>query len=142
MDFKDVEHRSSEVRESSKDTPGVFPITSSILAGEALAQAVEEHYPFYAGVTCELLKVGTNHTYLVASGDRRAVLKAYTHGSRSYEEIVGEVELVQLLYEHHAPVARPFRRKDGTMVFTVNAPEGPRHLAMFACAEGKVGDFG
>ena len=142
MNLEDIEHRSPDLREPSKDAPSVFPVTSSILACEALAQAVEEHYPFGADVTCELLQVGTNHTYLVALGDRRAVLKAYTHGVRSYDEIIGEVELVQLLYEHHAPVARPFRRNDGGLVLTVNAPEGLRHLAVFACADGKVGDFG
>ena len=120
---------------------GVFPVTSSILACEALAHVIEEYYPFGAGVSCELLKVGTNHTYLVTWGDRRAILKAYMHGVRSHDEIVGELEIVQQLCEHHAPVAQPFRRKDGTMVLTVNAPEGPRDLAVFAYAEGKVGDF-
>lgn len=130
------------MNENDQDATSVFPVTSSILDSEALARMIQDEYPLRPPVACELLKVGTNDVYLIRSGSGRAVLKAYTCGMRSHDEVAGEVEAVRLLHEQRAPVAPPLRRRDGSDVLTVNAPEGPRHLALFAYADGEVGDFG
>lgn len=121
---------------------GLFPVTSSVLAPEALAQVIQEKYPLAPPVSCELLKAGTNDTYLVTSGAERAVLKAHTHGMRSYKEIAGEVEFLRMLDEQKAPVTPPLPQNNGDMILTVNAPEGTRDLVLWAYADGYVGDFG
>ena len=61
---------------------------------------------------------------------------------RSYKEIAGEVEFLRMLDELKAPVAPPLPQNNGDMILTVNAPEGTRHLALWAYADGYVGDFG
>jgi Ser/Thr protein kinase RdoA (MazF antagonist) len=115
---------------------GTFPAVYSLLSTAALASRVLGAYPLAEPVTCRLLYVGVNDTYLVDTGDDRYVLRVYRAGWRTRAEIEYELDLIAHLDREGIAVARPVARRDGALVQEVRAPEGVRQVVLFRYVAG------
>jgi Ser/Thr protein kinase RdoA (MazF antagonist) len=85
--------------------------------------------------------VGDNDTYLVQAGETRYALRAYRYGRswiRSESDYRFELEWLAFLHGRGLPVSYPIRRRDGTLLGQMAAPEGTRCWALFSFAEGRV----
>jgi Ser/Thr protein kinase RdoA (MazF antagonist) len=116
-------------------------VVESTLAGDALAQLVRYRYNFNSAVACTFIKRGTNDTYLISSGEQRAILRAYPHGWRTREQIEEELEVLDHLHRSRVRVSHALRSRDDERIQTIAAPEGERHLVLLTHAEGDIGPF-
>ena len=114
-----------------------FPVTSSILSGTHLAGFLQERYNLSHAATCQLLRAGINHSYLVVDGAKKAVFRVYSLNWRTEKEISEEVRLLKLLQENSVPVSFPVAATDGTYIQELDAPEGKRFGVLFTFAEGE-----
>lgn len=119
-------------------------VTRSIVDSNALAGVIERDYLFDEPISCQLiskmLRTQDNDHYLVKSGDRKVVARVYqlgTHLQREESDYLYELAWLQYLREEGLPVSYPLRRRDGSYLGHVNAPEGKRYYALFSFAEGK-----
>jgi Ser/Thr protein kinase RdoA (MazF antagonist) len=115
-----------------------FPVSHSILSAEALCTLAEKAYPLEKPHSCVLLRHSWNDTYQVQTSDARYILRAYGTLHHSLSEIKFELELLNHLAQHNAPVAAPLPSKNGAFFTAVCAPEGTRYLALFPHVPGVV----
>jgi Ser/Thr protein kinase RdoA (MazF antagonist) len=73
------------------------PSISSIISTDFLAELIRERYNFQETTTCQVIRIGVNHTYLIKENDEKYILRIYVHDWRSEEEISGEILLLNLL---------------------------------------------
>jgi Ser/Thr protein kinase RdoA (MazF antagonist) len=118
------------------DTTNIFPVTSSILSTAALMSDVLPDYDIGAPIDCKLLGRGLNDTYLVQTADDKYILRAYRTGWRSMPDIGYELDVLIHLGRKGVPVSTPIARKVGGFLRVLNAPEGPRPVALFSYAKG------
>jgi Ser/Thr protein kinase RdoA (MazF antagonist) len=114
-----------------------FPVDSSVLSAAALAERILPAYDLPGTPRCQLVNRGDNDTYLVTAAGRRYALRAWNQERTDRAEVEAELELLEALACRDIPVARPIRRRDGGRLQAVDAPEGPRFVALFAFAEGR-----
>jgi Ser/Thr protein kinase RdoA (MazF antagonist) len=117
-------------------TSGKVPVEHSIIAPEALAGSVRERYPLAGPVQCQLLHAGINDTYVVLTPAVHWVARVYGARRRLLDELAYEVDLLLHLAAKNVAVAAPIADRDGRMVHSLAAPEGPRPLVLFAHAPG------
>ncbi|MBD2753423.1 phosphotransferase [Spirosoma validum] len=115
----------------------LFPVSSSILSAPHLAQFLREKYHLSANVTCQLLKAGVNHSYLVTSDSAKFVFRLYSLNWRTHREISEEIALLQRVKTGGIPVSYPLPDGDGHYIQELNAPEGNRYGVLFSFAEGE-----
>ncbi|HYF68131.1 MAG TPA: phosphotransferase [Ohtaekwangia sp.] len=113
-----------------------FPVTTSTLSGSALGKFVINQYGIGQDSTCNLLRTGINHTYLISDNDLKFALRIYSHGWRSKQEISEELKLLRSLEENSVSVSYPIPDRSGEFVQEINAPEGIRYAVLFSYAEG------
>lgn len=113
-----------------------FPVSSSILAANALADLVKQQYALPADTSCVLLKAGVNHTYRISSSAGQYVLRVYSYDWRTVEEIQEELDLLEWLQKHNIAVSYPIFNKDHQYILTIPAPEGERLAVLFSFAPG------
>ena len=53
------------------------PVICSILTPEYLTEFVIHNYGFDGNTTCRILKTGINHSYLMATSEKKFVLRVY-----------------------------------------------------------------
>ncbi|GAB3950364.1 hypothetical protein GCM10028805_28240 [Spirosoma harenae] len=114
-----------------------FPVSSSILSPIHLAQFVQEKYQLPQGTTCQLLKAGVNHSYLITSGSAKAIFRIYSLNWRTETDISEEIRLLTFLQENDLPVSYPLADTTGQYIQELNAPEGKRFGVLFSFAEGE-----
>ncbi len=114
-----------------------FPVITSTLSEKHLALFLQEKYNLSADTTCQLIKTGINHVYLVTDGERKSVFRVYSLNWRSRQEISEEIRLLNLLNENQIPVSYPIADANGNYIHSLNAPEGERFGAMFSYARGE-----
>jgi len=119
-----------------------FAVRDSAVDSEALARFIEHEWGFGSPVECYFIKRGVKDTYLVRGRQHKAILSLWPRGLRSREEIQDEVTFLELLKAAGANVMTAIADKRGESVRSIQAPEGVRHLVLFAEAEGGFGDFG
>jgi Ser/Thr protein kinase RdoA (MazF antagonist) len=115
----------------------VFPTQYSLLSASALKEKLEQQYGLN-DIKCRLLIHNVGDTYILENADIKYIFKIYRDAHRSLDEIKGEVELLNLLHEGGAKVARPVKDLKGSYIQDFNAAEGIRHGLMFTYAEGEV----
>jgi Ser/Thr protein kinase RdoA (MazF antagonist) len=115
---------------------GLFPVTHSILATDALQAAVAQAYPIDTLVTCRLLKQGLNDTYLLTTRNDRYITRVYGARWRTPSDIAYELELLTHLAGKGISVAVPIAARNGALSCLLQTPEGPRRLALFTYAAG------
>jgi Ser/Thr protein kinase RdoA (MazF antagonist) len=114
-----------------------FPVSSSIVSAVALGTFLTKQYNLSAGMTCQLLKAGISHTYLLTDGGTRYVFRLYTLDWRSRQEILEEIRLLDLLQENNIPVSYAIPDQTSGYVQEINAPEGLRYGVLFSYAAGE-----
>jgi Ser/Thr protein kinase RdoA (MazF antagonist) len=115
----------------------LFPVTSSLLSAKALLTEVMTDYALSQPVACQLLRRGLSDTYLVRTLHDPYILRIYRPTWRSVSEILYEMDMLSYLRQHGAPVSAPLRRKDGSFIHGLSAPEGIRYMALFTYAKGE-----
>ena len=120
----------------------IFPVTHSLLSADALGRLLQASYPVGEVRTCSTVRHDINATYYVDTTSGRYVLRVspgkLSGGSswRPSEGILFEIEVLRHLDRKGVAVAAPLRRRDGSYVSVVEAPEGERQLALFTFAGG------
>jgi Ser/Thr protein kinase RdoA (MazF antagonist) len=84
---------------------------------------------------------GLNDTFLVKTGSEKYILRMYRVDWRSLEDIHFELELLQHLHRQGIAVSVPIAQKDGTLIETIQAPEGERYIVVFSYAPGTLPNF-
>ncbi|MDX1416879.1 MAG: phosphotransferase [Candidatus Promineifilaceae bacterium] len=119
-------------------------VARSFIAAGALADIVTENYDIGDSLSCKmfskLLRTQDNDHYRVMTGDQKYVLRVYEQGDameREEADYLFELDWLLYLKENGVPVASPIPRKDGSLLGSVNAPEGQRYYALFTFAKGR-----
>ncbi len=112
-----------------------FPVQYSTLSANALKSYISDAYGLQL-ISCKFLLRGVSDTYIIEATDTKYVLKIYRELHRSYAEIQGEVELLNLLKDGGANVAHPIADIKGNQLQQFYAPEGNRYGILFSYAEG------
>jgi Ser/Thr protein kinase RdoA (MazF antagonist) len=128
-----------QVHAEGKGDP--LPVVYSILSAEALLHRIAEAYSIGATVSCQLLRPGSNDTYLVTTRDDRFIARVYGEQWRSLSEIHYEIDLLRHLAARGTSVSLPIAADDGLLARPLRAPEGTRYLVLFTCAAGKALDW-
>ena len=119
----------------------VFPVHKSTLSGQALADRVLSKYTLPVPISCKFLRQGVNDTYVVAAGSSTYYLRVYRYGWRTKAEIEAELDMLTYLQRRHLPVSSPIKRKDGSVLTRIEAPEGVRYAVLFTNAPGRQMDM-
>lgn len=110
-------------------------IVSSLFDPASLSARVARQWGWSRAKT-EFWSRGVNDTYRVEGSRRRAYLRIYRHRWRTRAEIQGELDLLLFLNKRGAGVSVPLRKRDGSFIDEVAAPEGRRYAVLFSAAEG------
>lgn len=113
-----------------------FPVQRSLLVEDALAESVLSRYDLPGGAHCRFWQRGINDSYLVESGGNRYVLRVSPARWRSREHVLAEMRLLRYLGQRSLIVPQPVEQREGMVVQTLNAPEGPRHAVLFTFVPG------
>lgn len=114
-----------------------FPVIASILSEDKLGEFIRDAYNLTEDFQCKLFRTGINHTYMMANKNNKFVVRVYCYNWRTPSEIKEELNLLQLLKEHHLSVSVPIPDKENKLIQTINAPEGVRYAVLFSHAEGE-----
>ncbi|UFH54151.1 phosphotransferase [Spirosoma sp. KNUC1025] len=114
-----------------------FPVSSSILSASHLAQFVRGKYKLSQSSTCQLLKAGVNHTYLITDGPDKFVFRVYSLNWRTLREINEEIALLKLVKANDIRVSYSIADISGEYIQAINAPEGQRYGVLFSFAAGE-----
>jgi Ser/Thr protein kinase RdoA (MazF antagonist) len=114
-----------------------FPVRSSVLSADALAEQVLPRYALPEPRQCRLIARGVNDTYQVTAGADTFYLRVSIHGWRTREDLDAELALVTDLRERGLSVAPVVPRTDGAVLTSLPAPEGERFAVLFAPAPGE-----
>lgn len=114
-----------------------FPVTSSIVSSAHLGQFLQNKYSLPENTSCQLLKAGVNHSYLLTDGTQKAIFRLYSLNWRTEMEIREELRLLTQLQENGLPVSYPLADTEGTFMQEIDAPEGKRLGVLFSFAEGE-----
>ncbi|NIG54718.1 phosphotransferase enzyme family protein [Chitinophaga sp. Cy-1792] len=115
----------------------IFPTQYSTLSAVALNNYIQSRYGFQ-GTTCRILMRNVSDTYVISNETNKWVFKIYRDAHRKYEEISGEVELLEKLRAGGASVSYPVRDQDGVALQKFQAAEGIRYGVLFSWAKGEV----
>jgi len=113
------------------------PVIASTISPQYLENFIIPKYGLDKGATCELLRTGMNHTYMVKSQENRYILRVYSFNWRSKGEIQEELDLLVELFSMGIPISYPITNVDKGFLNELTAPEGLRYLVLFSYAEGK-----
>ena len=113
-----------------------FPAGYSTLSAEALAVFVSHQYDLPV-TECSLFLRGVGDTYLLSESDTRYILRVYRSDQRTLQQIEAEVALLDACRTAGVSVSYGIADKQGRVVQTIHAIEGPRHAVLFSYAAGK-----
>ncbi|MCH8112775.1 MAG: phosphotransferase [Proteobacteria bacterium] len=113
-----------------------LPITHSVLDAKALGERIKDHYGLAEPFRCELLTRGMNDVYLVRAAGKKFAARAWRANWRSEANVTYELSFLLHLKEAGVDVVIPVRVPDGSLHFSVEAPEGQRFVALFQWADG------
>lgn len=109
-----------------------FKVRYSQLDIGSLKNELVERYGLKELVNCRLFKNGLNDVYIVKTRDETYYLRvsfANMHNLTDYEE---ETAIMISLNENGVNTAVPVKCKNGSFIWSVNAPEGTRYIVLFA----------
>lgn len=117
-------------------SPTPFPATYSLLAANALLAVIIRDYPFVAPTDCTLFRSYANDVYLITGSDSAYILKVYRTDWRTVQEINYEIDLLAHLAQKGIRATAAVRQRDGSVIGTLQALEGPRYYVLYSFAEG------
>lgn len=112
-------------------------VSSSVYTGDSLLTLLTAEYGLPGDASCIYFARGVNDTYQVESNDRYYYLRIYRHTLRSKEDIEFELAALRYLRANQFPAAAAIPTNDGSLLFSINAPEGKRYGALFSNAPGR-----
>ena len=115
----------------------MFPAQYSTLSSKALQEYISDIYPVKVS-SCQYLLRGVSDTYVIHTGDNKFIFKVYRSCHRTFNEIEGEIELLNRLKEGGVRVAYAITDKKGEFIQRFNAAEGERFGVLFIFAPGKA----
>jgi Ser/Thr protein kinase RdoA (MazF antagonist) len=115
-----------------------FPVQSSILSADALAEMARDHYPLQHPVQCRLISRGLNDVYRVESDGAISFLRVTPRGWRLDVELEAEIAVIDDVRQRGLRVAPAMLGRDGRHLSHLSAPEGTRSAILFAMAEGSA----
>jgi Ser/Thr protein kinase RdoA (MazF antagonist) len=115
----------------------MFPVRSSVLSPEALAELVLPGYALPKPRYCRLISRSMNDTYKVTAGTETFFLRVSGYGWRAGNAVAAELAAITALDARGVAVAPVVAREDGAMLVSLPAPEGERFAALFAEAPGE-----
>lgn len=113
-----------------------FPVSQSVLEADALADELVRRYGLQGDVRCLLLSRGMNDIYRIEHAGDPYALKVARSGKSSDDEFAYEQAYVNHLAMHGIEVPGPISLTDGSLFFSVDAPEGKRQIVMMRWLEG------
>ncbi len=113
-----------------------LPTTHSILDAGAIGVEIARHFGLGASVHCELLVRGMNDVYLVERGRERFAARVWRANWRSDSDVAYELGFIEHLAAQGLPVVTSRAADDGSRFLSVEAPEGPRQVALFNWVQG------
>lgn len=113
-----------------------IPIAHSVLDAKALGKRIKEHYGLAEPFHCELLTRGMNDVYIVRSAGRKFAARAWRANWRSEANVTYELSFLLHLRNAGIDVVIPERAADGSLHFSLEAPEGQRFVGLFQWADG------
>ena len=114
-----------------------FQVTTSTLSAPHLAAFLQEKYRFRAPVSCQLIRCGINHTYLISDLDQKFVFRVYSLNWRTATEILEEIRLLNLLRENEISISYALADRQHNYIQVLPAPEGERLGVLFSYAPGE-----
>ena len=114
-----------------------FLAISSILSTDSLSDFIADTYNLKV-ISCNILKTGISHNYLVTTNENKFVLRVYTLNWRTEKEITEELQLLTYLDTRNFLVAAPIKNNYGNLINTIKAPEGERFAVLFTYAKGQT----
>ena len=119
-------------------------IARSFIAADALAEVVADKYDIDGPVSCKLfsklLRTQDNDHYRVIAGEQKYVLRVYQQGDawqREESDYLFEMDWLLFLQDQGLPISTPLPRRDGSLLGSLDAPEGRRYYALFTFAKGQ-----
>ncbi len=112
-------------------------IVSSTLSGRALERRVLSKYALSQPILCRFYHRGLNDTYRVTTGNDEFFLRIYKRGWRRKQDIEAEADMLSYLVKQGQPVSGPMKKKNGSYLTRISAPEGIRWAVLYAVAPGK-----
>ncbi|MCB2109043.1 MAG: phosphotransferase [Rhodobacteraceae bacterium] len=113
-----------------------FPVSQSVLDATALAGELARLYGLKGPVKCRLISRGMNDIFEVVCDGGRFAAKVARTGKSTDGEFGFEQAFVQHLAAARFLVPAPIPLTDGKLFFTVDAPEGPRQIALMRWLDG------
>src|SRR5438067_5216865 len=124
MGSHDAQANAPEAGEEGPRFPaGVFPVTHSLLAPEALLAEVARAYPIDRPVDCALVRSYVNDVYVIATATSHSILKVHRAGWRSRSEVAYELDVLAHLTAKGVAAAPALPRRDGERIGVLRAPE-------------------
>jgi len=114
-----------------------FPVIHSILDAEALGRAVAERYGVVP-VHCQLISRGSNDIYRLRTESGTFAVRVVRAGWRDHEQLTYELEWANFLAREGLPVPGIVPASDGSLYFSVAAPEGSRSVVVIDWFEGAI----
>jgi Ser/Thr protein kinase RdoA (MazF antagonist) len=118
-----------------------FPVSQSVLDSDALAAELKRQYGFTGDVRCKLLSRGLNDIYRIEHIGGPHALKVARAGKSNDDEFAYEQEYVAHLAAGGIEVPWAIPLADGSLFFSVDAPEGKRQIVMMRWLEGQPYDI-
>lgn len=113
-----------------------FPVSQSVLDADALSAEVKNRYGFAGEVRCRLLSRGMNDIYRIEHADGPHALKVARTGKSNDEEFAYEQDYVNHLSVKGIEVPNAIPLADGSLFFSIDAPEGKRQIVMMRWLDG------
>ncbi len=108
-----------------------FPVTDSTLSALHLGDFVAKHYNLSSETTCQIIRTGINHSYLIVDQDNKYIFRVYSFDWRSRKEILEEIRLLNVLKDKGLSVSFPIPDSSQQFIQELPAPEGTRFGVLF-----------
>ncbi|MEL6659358.1 MAG: phosphotransferase [Bacteroidota bacterium] len=110
----------------------------SQVSPEALKILLVNRYGLSPSTTVLFLHQGLNDTYQISTATKKYILRVYRKDWKPYEDILGELELIDLLTKTNISVASSISDQENKRVQQLSSPEGVRYAVVFNFAPGKA----
>lgn len=114
-----------------------FPVSQSVLDADALAAELKRRYGLGGEVRCKLLSRGMNDIYRIEHAGGPHALKVARSGKSNDDEFAYEQDYVNHLSSAGIEVPHAIPLADGSLFFSVDAPEGKRQIVMMRWLDGE-----
>lgn len=107
------------------------------LIDETTIRELLQHYELKTIKQCRFLTRGLNDTYYIQDENNAYIFRVYRHKWRDKSAILFEVDALNHLKEKNYPISFPLKKKDGSYLCKIKAPEGLRYGVLFSYANGE-----